>query len=86
MIVNTNYRDAQEKYCQSEKHIKRNNGKGTIVSKKKKKLKFPLWFKHSMSIPKQLIPIYNTTVHKNKSYVALIVLILFVPKVLDLDV
>ena len=42
MIVNTNYRDAQEKYCQSEKHIKRNNGKRTIVSKKKKKAKVPL--------------------------------------------
>ena len=26
-----------------------------------------MWFKHSMSIAQQLIPIYNTTVHKNKS-------------------
>ena len=25
-----------------------------------------MWFKHSMSIAQQLIPIYNTTVHKNK--------------------
>ena len=31
----------------------------------------PMWFKHSMSIAQQLIPIYNTTVHKNKSSVAL---------------
>ena len=30
-----------------------------------------MWFKHSMSIAQQLIHIYNTTVHKNKSYVAL---------------
>ena len=33
-----------------------------------------MWFKHSMSmsIVQQLIPIYNTTVHKNKTnYVAL---------------
>ena len=28
-------------------------------------------FKHSMSIVQQLIPFYNTTVHKNKSTVAL---------------
>ena len=30
-----------------------------------------MWFKHSMSIAQQLIPIYNTTVHKNKTNVAL---------------
>ena len=42
-----------------------------------------MWFKHSMSIAKQLIPIYNTTVHKNKSYVALNVAKLFVPYVKD---
>ena len=30
-----------------------------------------MWFKHSMSIVHQLVPIYNTIVHKNKSYVAL---------------
>ena len=28
-------------------------------------------FRHSKSIEQQLIPIYNTTVHKNKSNVAL---------------
>ena len=28
-------------------------------------------FEHIMSIPQQLIPIYNTTVHNNKSDVAL---------------
>ena len=27
-----------------------------------------MWFKHSMSIAPQLIPIYNTTVHKNKRF------------------
>ena len=31
-----------------------------------------MWFKHSMSIAQQLNPIYNTTVHKNKTNVALI--------------
>ena len=30
-----------------------------------------MWFKHSVSIEQQLIPIYNTTVHKNKTNVAL---------------
>ena len=30
-----------------------------------------MWFKHSMSIALQLLPIYNTNVHKNKSAVAL---------------
>ena len=30
-----------------------------------------MWFKHSMSIAQQLIPIYNTTVHKNKSKVTI---------------
>ena len=30
-----------------------------------------MWFKHSMSITQQLMPIYNTTAHKNKSTVAL---------------
>ena len=30
-----------------------------------------MWFKHSMSIAQQLITIYNTTMHKNKSNVAL---------------
>ena len=29
-----------------------------------------MWFKHSKSIAQQLIPIYNTTVHKNKNSVA----------------
>ena len=32
-----------------------------------------MWFKHSMSIAQQLMQIYNTTVHKNKSTVALYV-------------
>ena len=37
-------------------------------------------FKHIMSIAQQLmIPIYNTTVHKNESYVALNVVKLLVP-------
>ena len=40
-----------------------------------------MWFKYSMSIAQQLIPIYNTTVHKNKTNVALNVVKLFVPKV-----
>ena len=31
----------------------------------------PMWFKHSMSIAQQLIAIYNTTVDKNTSSVAL---------------
>ena len=30
-----------------------------------------MWFNHSMSIAQQLMPIYNTTVHKNKSTAAL---------------
>ena len=29
-----------------------------------------MWFRHSMNIVQQLMPIYNTTVHKNKSFVA----------------
>ena len=37
-------------------------------------------FKHSMSITQQLIPIYNTTVHKNKSNVVLNVIKLLVPR------
>ena len=40
-----------------------------------------MWFKQSMSIAQQLIPIYNITVHKTKSYIALNVVKLFVPKV-----
>ena len=31
----------------------------------------PMLFRHSMSITQQLMPIYNTTVHKNKINVAL---------------
>ena len=38
-----------------------------------------MWFKHSMSIAQQLIPIYNTTVRKNKSYGAFNPVKLFVP-------
>ena len=38
-----------------------------VVSKIEKKLQFPYVVKHSMSIEQQLIPIYNTTVHKNKT-------------------
>ena len=38
-----------------------------------------MWFYHSMSIAQQLIPIYNITVDKNKSYVALNVAKLLVP-------
>ena len=30
-----------------------------------------MWFKHSMSIAQQLIPICNITVQKNKGYIAL---------------
>ena len=30
-----------------------------------------MWFKYSMSTAHQLMPIYNMTVHKNKSNVAL---------------
>ena len=41
-----------------------------------------MWFKHSMTIAQQLMPIYNTTVHKNKSAVALNVA-MFVPKLKD---
>ena len=40
-----------------------------------------MWFKHSMSITQQLIPIYNTT-DRTKSDVALNVAKLFMPKVL----
>ena len=42
-----------------------------IVSKIEKSCISHMWFKHSTSIAQQLIPIYNTTVHKNKGYVAL---------------
>ena len=42
-------------------------------------LSLTVWFKHSMSIAQQLRPIYNTAVHKNKSYVALNVVNLFLP-------
>ena len=40
-----------------------------------------MWFKRSMSIAQQLITIYNSTVHKNKSYAAVNVFRLFVPLV-----
>ena len=30
-----------------------------------------MWFKHIMSIAQQLMPIYNTIVHKNKSTIDL---------------
>ena len=30
-----------------------------------------MWFKHSMSIEQKLITIYNTTMYKNKSTIAL---------------
>ena len=53
------------------------------MSKIEIKLQFPMLFLHSMSIAQQLIPIYNTTVHKNKSYVALNVANVFVPQVKD---
>ena len=42
-----------------------------------------MWFKHIMSIAQQLIPIYNTDVHKNNIFVALNVVKLFVPYVND---
>ena len=42
-----------------------------------------MWFKHSMSIAQQLIPIYNTTVHKNKTIVALNVVNCFCHKLND---
>ena len=32
-----------------------------------------MWFKHSMNIAQQLMPIYNNTVHKNNSNIALTV-------------
>ena len=38
-------------------------------------------FKHSMSITQQLIPIYNTTVHKKKNNVAPNLAELFLPQV-----
>ena len=50
-----------------------------VPSKIEIKLQFPYMVKHSMSIAQQLIPIYNTTVHKNKSNVALNAAKLFVP-------
>ena len=37
-----------------------------------------MWFKHSMSIAQQLIRIYNTTVHKDKSNISLNLVKLFV--------
>ena len=42
-----------------------------IVSKIEKSCISHMWFKHSTSIAQQLILIYNTTVHENKSNVAL---------------
>ena len=45
--------------------------KRMIVSKIEKSCSFPMWFKRSVIITEQLILIYNTTEHKNKSYVAL---------------
>ena len=65
-FVNTNYRGTQEKDCQEWQTHKKKKWKRTIVSKKEKSCSSPMWFKHSMSIAQQLIPIYNTTVYKNK--------------------
>ena len=53
--------------------------KRTIVSKKEKSCSSRMRFKRSMNIARQLMPIYNTTVHENKTYVALNVVKLFVP-------
>ena len=36
-----------------------------------------MWFKHSIGIAQQLISIYNTTMYKNMSYVALNMVKLF---------
>ena len=45
-----------------------------------KNLQFPYVVQaHNMSIAQQMIPIYNTIVHKNKSYGALNMAKLFVP-------
>ena len=52
--------------CQTHKKKK---WKRMIVSKKN--CSSPVWFKHSMSITQELIPIYNTSVHKNKTKVSL---------------
>ena len=51
-------------------NIKKKKRKRTIVSKIERKLQFPYVFRHSMSIAQQLMPIYNTTVYKNKVNVA----------------
>ena len=50
------------------------------MSKIEKSCSFPMWFKYSMSITQKLIPIYNITMLKNKSYVALNVAKVFVHK------
>ena len=41
------------------------------MSNKEKSCSSPMLFRYSMSITQQLMPIYNTTVHKNNSNVAL---------------
>ena len=70
-LVNTNYRGTLEKkkHCQSDKHTKEIAEKDNI-SNKEKSCSSPMLFQHSMSITQQLIPIYNTTVHKNKNNVS----------------
>ena len=40
------------------------------MSIKEKSCSSPMWFKHSIGIAQQLMPIYNTTVHKKKINVA----------------
>ena len=59
------------KDCQEWQTHKKKKWKRTIVSKKGKSCSSPMWFKHSMSIKMQRIPINNTTVHKIKPNVAL---------------
>ena len=62
----------KKRTVKSDKHIKRKKWKTTIENKKRKRCSSHImWFKHIMSIAQQLIPIYNTTVHKIKSIFAL---------------
>ena len=56
----------KKRTVKSDKTHKNKKWKRTIVSKKKKSCSSPMWFKHSMSIAQQLIPVFNTTVHKTK--------------------
>ena len=44
-----------------------------------------MWFKDSMSIAQQVMPIYNTTTHKNKSNLSLTLMWLTVGVIISLE-